>query len=155
MTKVFCRTMGVKLLVLALLVISANVRGQDLGESVTEKTEELPLDQQTEAFPEIPKPEDNVPVPAEPEKTATEENTPEESVIELLPDSQPDLEVRNGKYQVLSNDALVGEEPVELEAVDVEPNADTEQSERQLLFPPTTTTTNEYCKYIKEVVYDS
>lgn len=56
------------------------------------------------------------------------------------------LEVKSGKYQL--NDGLVGEEPVNLDAVesDITSNNNAE-SERQLYMPPTTSTNNnEYGK---------
>lgn len=65
------------------------------------------------------------------------------SPVEVIP-GVDELEVKSGKYQL--NDGLVGEEPVNLEAVDFTSNNNVE-SERQLLLPPTTmTTNNEYGK---------
>lgn len=65
------------------------------------------------------------------------------SPVEVAPDLG--LEVKSGKYQL--NDGLVGEEPVNLEAVDFTSNNG--ESERQLMLPPTTTTTNnEYGKLV-------
>lgn len=125
--------MGVKVLVLAaFLVLSASVNAQDVV--VTERTvDESPLDVETQ--PEVPQPAD-LPQP---------DVVPEESAVEVIPDAPADVVVRSGKYQL--NDGLVGEEPAELEAVDVDPNGD--QSEKQMLYYPDSTVNTNYNEYGK------
>ncbi|XP_063831983.1 protein mesh isoform X3 [Ostrinia nubilalis] len=128
--------MGVKVLVLAaFLVISASVYAQDVVDNVTDRTVDellLDVDPKLEVTPpteELPQPNDEV---------------PEESAVEVIADvPAAELEIRSGKYQL--NDGLVGEEPVELEAVaNVEPDPNAEQSERQLLYSPDSTMNTNY-----------
>nr|H9JIQ1.1 RecName: Full=Protein mesh; Flags: Precursor [Bombyx mori] len=114
--------MGVKIkLVLAVvLILSANVLGQDEIVNDTESTVSVTEAQVVELETDVKEKED--------------ETFEETSPVELLPDTE-NLEVRSGKYQL--NDGLVGEEPVNLEAVDF--NSNNVESEKQLLSPPSTT----------------
>lgn len=65
--------------------------------------------------------------------------------VEILPGTES-LDVKSGKYYQL-NDGLVGEQPVNLDAVDFSSN--NVESEKQLLFPDSTlATNNEYGKNI-------
>jgi hypothetical protein len=136
--------MGVKLklVIAAFLVLSVSVLGQDLGDVQTERT----FDEDVQVFasePEPVVPEENV-EQSEPQPESKPEGEENEPAVEVISETQQ-LEVRNDKYQVL-NDVLDGQEPAELEAVNIDPNG--VLSERQLLFPPdSTATSNGYGKY--------
>lgn len=87
------------------------------------------------------------PVPqAEAAKVEEDELLEDGSPMEMVPGTEQ-LEVRSGKYQL--NDGLVGEQPVNLDAVDF--NSINGESEKQLLFPDATSTyatNNEYGKLV-------
>ncbi|XP_032523025.2 protein mesh isoform X1 [Danaus plexippus] len=69
------------------------------------------------------------------------QNAKVEDPVEIITGS--DIEIKSGKYQ-FANDGLTGDEPVDLEAVDISPGES--QNERQVLGPATTTsiTNTEY-----------
>lgn len=123
----------VKLVLACMLVLSGNVIGQDNGVLEIDRTV-------------------NAETPIAPTRaTETEKEVPNDEIIdeslpvEILSDAK-ELHVTSGKYQAL-NDALVGEEPVNLQAIDF--NSNNVESEKQLQLPTTTATTNnEYGKHL-------
>ncbi|RVE49675.1 hypothetical protein evm_005650, partial [Chilo suppressalis] len=134
----------IKLVLAALLVISASVLGQDVIVSETERTVNDDINTQDILVP-VPNPGvsqetvESAPEPAPVQDEIVKENE-EEKPVEVISETQP-LQIRSGKYQ-LSDDALVAEQPTELEAVNIAPNG--EQSERQLEYPYPTEVTSEY-----------
>ncbi|CAH0663709.1 unnamed protein product [Chilo suppressalis] len=134
----------IKLVLAALLVISASVLGQDVIVSETERTVNDDINTQDILVP-VPNPGvsqetvESAPEPAPVQDEIVKENE-DEKPVEVISETQP-LQIRSGKYQ-LSDDALVAEQPTELEAVNIAPNG--EQSERQLEYPYPTEVTSEY-----------
>ncbi|XP_047027445.1 protein mesh isoform X3 [Helicoverpa zea] len=131
--------MGVKVLALiALLVISVN--GQEIVDNVTSNVAEdnIVSDTTTVVVPVTEVKEDEI---------------DNESPVEIISD-KAELQVRSGKYQTLT-DGLGGEEPLALDAVDLNVN-DNLLSERQLLSPSTTqVTNNEYAHIDGRVLPDT
>lgn len=115
-----------KLVVIAVLVISASVLGQDEIVNEHERTVNNG---------------DNAEIPQDVEVT---ERTAGDAPVELIENTNV-LEVRSGKYQVL-HDGLEGDEPTNLEAVEL--GSSDGQNERQMIAPPGSTfpTTSEYGK---------
>lgn len=127
---------GLKVTFLLFLAISVSVRGQE--DAIENEVDKLVSDV-TDVV------SNNVEETKEVPRTAAviEDGTPlEETPVEVLTETEP-LSVRSGRYQAL-NDALL-DGPIDLEAVNF--NTNDQQSEKQLLNPTTTLSTNsEYGK---------
>lgn len=124
--------MGVKVhIVFVVLALVLSVNGQDAIVNEDERTVSITSILPTE-------------LSEEPLKDVEKDEIINESPVEVISDAG--LEVRSGKYQTL-NDGLVGEEPVELEAVDF--NSNNGESQKQLLLPASTTspTNNEFGEF--------
>lgn len=112
------------------LLLSVSVIGQ---EDVIVNENDRTLNVGDEAIAEVV----SEPTSPRPEEEAIVDN---EAPVELLPNTQP-LEVRSGKFQL--QDGLIGDGPVDLEAVNINNDGNGDiQSEKQLLTPSTTSVTN-------------
>ncbi|KAG6459737.1 hypothetical protein O3G_MSEX011577 [Manduca sexta] len=127
--------MSVKINIVLVLVlaISASVIGQDaVVDSERTVSDVTPVPEEAKDAKQVEKTSS---------KVEEDELIDETSPVEILTEAV-DLHIKSGKYQSL-NDGLVGEEPVELEAVNF--NSNNVENEKQLMLPPTTgTTNNEY-----------
>lgn len=122
--------MGVKFLALiVLLAVSVSVRSQDVISDNERTISEVDNSNDALINEEI------------------KEEVKEESPVEVLTDTE-ELQVRSGKYQMLE-DGLIGDGPVDTDAVNFDPD-NAGESQRQLLAPSTTAPTfggNEYGKW--------
>ncbi|XP_072945598.1 protein mesh isoform X1 [Epargyreus clarus] len=115
----------IKLGLIVLFVLSTSVIGQDAIINENERTVSV---ENVEKADEVA---------VEDIETKTE-SAVEDKPVEIITDTKP-LEIKSGKYQAFDN-TLDGEEPTELEAIDV--NSNGVQNEKQILIPSTTGITN-------------
>lgn len=122
--------MGVKVKLVVFVTLALSVYGQDVVSD--ERTVSDNVDKEIS---------DNI--------TDSIQNAKVEDPVEIITGS--DIEIKSGKYQ-FANDGLTGDEPVDLEAVDLSPGES--QNERQVLGPATTTsiTNTEYGKKLKHLL---